>query len=419
MLMGKKNNPKASEFTFDLVVIGGGAAGFFGALQTLKMKPDARVLLLEKSAKLLSKVKVSGGGRCNVTHQLFDKKEFSKRYPRGEKHLFRLVHQFGPEETVQWFEERGVPIKAEDDGRMFPVSDSSQSIIDCLMEQAETSGLHISLQESLESVTPLETGFSVVTDKQTITCKTILIASGGHPKAAGFDWLKQLGLEIVAPVPSLFTFNLPDHPLKELMGLAATVRIRVEGTKLEETGPMLITHWGFSGPAVLRCSAWGARELEQKDYMATIRIHWLPELHEEDVREWLGKIRISSAKKLVHSRVFDALPQRLWEALCLRAGIGGEMKWADLSAKSFNALITTLCADPYTMQGKTTFKEEFVTCGGVSLKEIDSQTCMSRKIPGLFLAGEVLDVDGITGGFNFQHAWSSGYVAGNAIAAGL
>ncbi|MFM2286084.1 MAG: hypothetical protein RLZZ543_1581 [Bacteroidota bacterium] len=405
------------DYTFDLIVIGGGAAGFFGALRCLELKPNARVLLIEKSSKLLAKVKVSGGGRCNVTHHLFDKKEFSKRYPRGEKHLFRLLHQFGPEETIDWFEKRGVPLIAEADGRMFPESDSSQSIIDCLMNAAEEAGLKINLQESVERIEPLEKGFALHTDKQILHCNNLLIATGGHPKAEGFNWIKSLGVEIIAPVPSLFTFNLPQHPLKELMGLSAQVRIRLEGSKLEETGPLLITHWGFSGPAVLRCSAWGARELEEKGYKTTIRIHWLPELKEDEVREWLSKVRISSAKKLVHTRLFDALPNRLWEALCIKAGIAGDVKWADLSGKAFNALISTLCADAYQVDGKTTFKEEFVTCGGVSLKEIDAMTCMSKRTPGLFFAGEVLDVDGITGGFNFQHAWSSGFVAGSAVAA--
>jgi len=412
---GSKNN-KTDKTNFDLVVIGGGAAGFFAALRTLELKPKARVLLIEKSSKLLAKVKVSGGGRCNVTHNLFDKKEFSKRYPRGEKHVFRLLHHFGPEETIEWFQNRGVAIKAEDDGRMFPVSDSSQSIIDCLMQEADDKGLKISMNESVDKIIPTEIGFTLLTDKQTLSCNNLVIASGGHPKTEGFHWLQELGCEIIPPVPSLFTFNIPNHPLSDLMGLAATVRVRIEGTKLEEIGPMLITHWGFSGPAILRCSAWGARELEEKEYKATIRIHWLPELNEEEVREWLGRLRISSAKKHVHTRIFDALPARLWEAICKRAGISDEMKWADLSSKAFNSLVTTLCADAYSMQGKTTFKEEFVTCGGVSLKEIDSQTCMSRRIPGLFFAGEVLDVDGITGGFNFQHAWASGFVAGTAVA---
>lgn len=414
--MDRSKSNKTDKAYFDSVVIGGGAAGFFAALRTLELKPNARVLLIEKSSKLLSKVKVSGGGRCNVTHNLFDKKEFSKRYPRGEKHVFRLLHHFGPEDTIEWFQNRGVALKAEVDGRMFPVSDSSQSIIDCLMADAEKKGLKISMNESVSKITPTELGFSLFTDKQTLFCDNLLIACGGHPKKEGFNWLQELGFEIVSPVPSLFTFNLPNHPLSDLMGLSATVRVRIEGTKLEEIGPMLITHWGFSGPAILRCSAWGAIELEKKIYNATIRIHWLPELNEEEVREWLGRLRISSAKKHVHTRVFDALPARLWETLCKRAGISDVMKWADLSSKAFNSLVTTLCADAYCMHGKTTFKEEFVTCGGISLKEIDSQTCMSRRIPGLFFAGEVLDVDGITGGFNFQHAWSSGFVAGTAVA---
>ena len=400
----------------DLLVIGGGAAGFFGALAAAKHNTSLKIVLLEKSTHLLSKVKISGGSRCNVTHDLTDKKAFSEKYPRGSKHVFRLLHQLSVEDTIDWFMQRGVELKAELDGRMFPVTDRSQTIIDCLMNEAKSYGIEIRVSETVLEILKETDGFHVKTSAGQILTKNILIATGGHPRTEGFNWLKEMGFNIEQPVPSLFTFNLPDHPLKNLMGVAQEVRLSVDGAKLRETGPMLITHWGFSGPAVLRASAWGARELAALNYNFTVRINWMPELNPEDIREWLQKQRVSSGKKLVVSRIFDSLTQRLWEALCSRAGINNEVKWAELPAKNFNRLIETITADGYQVRGKTTFKEEFVTCGGVSLNDIDSQTCEAKKIPGLFFAGEVLDVDGITGGFNFQHAWSSGFVAGKAIA---
>ena len=402
-------------YKYDLLVIGGGAAGFFGAITAANQKPSLKIILLEKSTHLLAKVKVSGGSRCNVTHDLTDKKAFSEKYPRGGKHVFKLLHQLGVDDTVDWFRQRGVELKTEADGRMFPVTDRSQTIIDCLMREAASYGIEIRTSESVLEILREVDGFQVKTSSATIQTKNILIATGGHPKTEGFNWLADMGFKIEPPVPSLFTFNLPDHPLKDLMGVAQEVRISVDGTKLRETGPMLITHWGFSGPAILRASAWGARELAGLNYNFTVRINWMPELNPEDIREWLQKQRISSGKRLVVSRIFDSLTQRLWEALCSRAGINSEVKWAELPAKNFNRLIETITADAYHVKGKTTFKEEFVTCGGVSLNEIDSQTCESKKIPGIFFAGEVLHVDGITGGFNFQHAWSSGFVAGKAI----
>lgn len=401
---------------FDLVVIGGGAAGFFGAIQAASHHRGAKVLILERSAKLLSKVRVSGGGRCNLTNSIPDIKTFSRMYPRGDKHMFRLLHKFSQKDTVAWFEQRGVKLKAEPDGRMFPISDSSETIIQCLMEAASELGIRISTNEGIEQIETInEGGFRLFTSRQQIEASTVLIASGGHPKAEGFSWLQKLGFAIEQPVPSLFTFNIPRHELKPLMGLSANVRIRIEGTKLEETGPMLITHWGFSGPAVLRCSAWGSRELAERNYSFAIRIHWLPELSQDEIRDWLEKQRHSNGKRSVTNRVFESLPQRLWEALCIRAGIDTNTKWATLSAALFNKLVDTLSSDRHEVSGKTTFKEEFVTCGGISLKEIDNN-CMSRRIPGIFFAGEVLDVDGITGGFNFQHAWSSGYTAGTSAA---
>jgi predicted Rossmann fold flavoprotein len=410
-------NERKSFLTFDLLVIGGGAAGFFGALTAAEFSPKARIILLEKSGHLLSKVKISGGGRCNVTHQFSDVTSFSRNYPRGEKLIVRLLHQFSPLNTMQWFARRGVNLKTESDGRMFPETDSSQTIVDCLQHEIAKFRIPVGTGESVESIEPLETGFRVITSKQELLVKSILIATGGHPKLTGFEWLAKLGISISAPVPSLFTFNLPDHPLQSLMGLSVQdVRVRVESTKLDTRGPLLITHWGFSGPAVLRCSAWGAKELAALNYNFRIRLHWIPELTQDEIREFLSKQRISNPRKKVASRIFDSIPQRLWEALCSRSGISDSITWADLSGKLLNQLVESICADAYQVKGKTTFKEEFVTSGGIMLSEIDPQTCMIRKIPGLFVAGEVMDVDGITGGFNFQHAWSSGFVAGKSIA---
>lgn len=407
-------------FDFDLIVAGAGAAGFFGALTAAEYAPGLRILILDKSNHLLSKVLVSGGGRCNVTHNLVDKKMFSRQYPRGEKHVFRLLHQFGYEDTINWFQKRGVELKTEPDGRMFPVTDSSHTIANCLMEEAQKSGIKISTGEGINDIKPLEnSGFIIQTNRQQLKTKKLLIATGGHPKKEGFQWLEKLGLGIEKPVPSLFTFNIQNHPLKDLMGLSIISRIRIPEAKIEETGPLLITHWGFSGPAVLRCSAWGARDLANLDYRFSLRLHWLPELDQDEIRDWFQKQRNSNGKSKVKNRLFDGIPQRLWEQLCLRAGIGNEKIWAELSGKEINQLAETISSDSYSVRGKTTFKEEFVTCGGVSLKEIDSHIGMSKKYPGLYFAGEVLDVDGITGGFNFQHAWSSGYVAGKNSASQL
>jgi predicted Rossmann fold flavoprotein len=400
---------------YDLIVIGGGAAGVFSAIHAAAAAPDKNVLILEKSNHLLAKVRISGGGRCNVTNALEPVDAFARQYPRGSKHMRVLLHRFSKDDTISWFEKNGVPLKTEKDLRVFPQSDSSESIISCLKQQLEMSGIKIRFQQLVRRVQPAAGGFLIKTDQTDLHCSKLIIACGGLPAPASYQWQQPLGLQINNPVPSLFTFNIPTHPAKHLMGLSAVCRVRIEGSKLEETGPLLITHWGFSGPAVLRLSAWGARLLAKENYRFTIRIHWLPEMGQDSIRELLQRTRETTARKHVSSRLFGSLPDRLWEYLCGRAEITADIRWADLSNQKLNKLCEVISADQYLVSGKTTFKEEFVTCGGIALEEIDSHTCMAKKHPGLFFAGEILDVDGITGGFNFQHAWASGFVAGSAV----
>jgi predicted Rossmann fold flavoprotein len=402
---------------FDCIVIGAGAAGYFSAIQVAEKVPNARVLILEKSNKILSKVKVSGGGRCNVTNAMESLNQFAEQYPRGNKFMKRILHSFSPSDTIEWFRNHGVELKAEADGRMFPMTDSSQTIIDCLTETAQNLGVKLAFEEGAEHIDYLASGgFELKTNRQTLQTKTIIISTGGSPKAQGFQWLNNLNIKFTEPVPSLFTFNVKSHVFKDLMGLAVPVQVKIEGSSIKEEGPMLITHWGFSGPAVLRCSAWGARFLAEADYKFNIRIHWLPELNQDEIREWLLQQRKSSERRMVKTKVFDALPQRLWEALVERAGILNDIRWSELPVKQVNVLAEVLCADRWEIEGKTTFKEEFVTCGGIELSQLDPKTCMIKAHPGMFATGEILDVDGITGGFNFQNAWSSAFVAASGVA---
>ncbi|HUC81993.1 MAG TPA: NAD(P)/FAD-dependent oxidoreductase [Flavisolibacter sp.] len=400
-----------------LVVIGGGAAGFFCAVNVARMNPHLQVTILEKTAKLLSKVKISGGGRCNVTHALFDIGEMSGRYPRGQNFVKKTFHQFFTTDTIKWFEERGVKTKAEKDGRMFPVTDSSQSIIDCLMNEANMYGVEIRMNAEVRCLKSEEGKFHLeLSGFQPLTSDFVVLASGGYPKASMFDWLKNLGHKFSEPVPSLFTFNLPKHPITELMGVSVEkARVKIEGSKLVEEGPVLITHWGLSGPAVLRLSAWGARELKEKNYDFKVHINWLPDYNEQSLKEIFQQLRRTAAAKKIINQNFGALPNRLWLFLMEQSGVNPELRFADLPAKIENAFIRNLVDYVVEVKGKTTFKEEFVTAGGVSLSEVDANTMMSKKHPHLFFAGEVLDVDGITGGFNFQHAWTSGWIAAKAI----
>ena len=401
-----------------LVVIGGGAAGFFCAVNAARMNPDIEVILLEKTTKLLSKVKVSGGGRCNVTHALYDIVEMSKRYPRGQNFVKKTFHQFFTTDTIEWFKVRGVRLKTETDGRMFPVSDSSQTIIDCLLNEANLYGVKIKMMSEVRSL-KLEGGkFNIqLSDLQPLASDFVCIACGGYSKTSMFQWLRDLGHTIAEPVPSLFTFNLPKNPITQLMGVSVeNTRLKIEGTKLVEEGPVLITHWGLSGPAVLRLSAWGARELRDLNYEFRVHINWLPDYNEQGLKEQFRNFRTSNSSKKVINHNFGFLPNRLWQFLSEQSGVKNETRFGDLSSKTENILIKNLVDYVVEVKGKTTFKEEFVTAGGVNLSEVDSNTMMSRKVPNLFFAGEILDVDGITGGFNFQHAWTSGWIAAKTIA---
>jgi predicted Rossmann fold flavoprotein len=399
-----------------LVVIGGGAGGFFCAVNAARMNPSLRVTILEKSSKLLSKVKVSGGGRCNVTHALFDITAMSKRYPRGQNFVKKTFHQFFTTDTIHWFESRGVKLKAEKDGRMFPVTDSSQSVVDCLMQEANMYGVDIRMNAEVSQLQGDNGQFAItLANGQTMAADYVCLATGGYPKAAMFQWLHNLGHHFSEPVPSLFTFNLPGHPVTTLMGVSVDLaRVKIAGSKLVEEGPVLITHWGLSGPAILRLSAWGARELMAKQYDFRIHINWLPEHNEQTLKEVFANLRREHASKKVCNHNLS-LPNRLWQFFLQQAMVKEDIRFADLPAKTENTLIRNVVDLVADVKGKTTFKEEFVTAGGVDLAEVDVNSLMSKKVPNLFFAGEVLDVDGITGGFNFQHAWTSGWIAAKSI----
>lgn len=401
-----------------LVVIGGGAAGFFCAVNAARMNPELEVIIVEKSGKLLSKVRVSGGGRCNTTHACFDIAEMSKKYPRGGNFVKKTFHQFFTTDTINWFDERGVKLKAEEDGRMFPVTDSSETIINCLLREADKYNVTIRTNTEVKEIIRSGEIFEIKTvNGQLTTANYICIASGGYPKSSMFEWLRELGHTIEEPVPSLFTFNIPGHPITKLMGVSVEkARVKIIGTKLEQEGPLLITHWGLSGPAVLKLSSWGARQLAISNWQFSILINWLPNFNEQQLTEKFQTLRFEMASQKIMNRNPFGLPQRLWEFLLEHSEVNKEKRWADLPAKEQNKLIRNLCAFEFAIKGKTTFKEEFVTAGGIKLNEVDANTMMSKKVPNLFFAGEILDVDGITGGFNFQHAWTSGFIAAKSVA---
>ncbi len=405
-----------------LVIIGGGAAGFFSAVNAARMNPSLRVTILEKSGKLLSKVKVSGGGRCNITHACFDIAEMSRNYPRGGNFVKKAFHQFFTTDTVNWFEERGIKLKRESDGRMFPVSDTSQTIINCLLEEAAKQQVAVRVNTEVMSIKREDGKFEIETKTgESIGADYLLIASGGIVQLEKFAWLKTVGHQIQLPVPSLFTFNLATEKaassVTQLMGVAVeNVFIKIPGTKLSQQGPLLITHWGFSGPAVLKLSAWGARELSERKWNFDISINWLGEVNEQELREKFADMRHNASSQKIKGKNKFHLPNRLWDFLAELSGVKDDMRWADLPSAVQNNFIRNLCNYSASINGKTTFKEEFVTAGGITTSEIDHNTMMSKLVPGLFFAGEVMDVDGITGGFNFQHAWTSGYIAAKAIA---
>jgi len=403
-----------------LVVIGGGAAGFFCAVNAARMSPALEVIIVEKSNKLLSKVKVSGGGRCNVTHACFSIPEILTRYPRGVNFIKKSFYHFFTTDTIKWFEERGVKLKTEKDGRMFPVSNSSETIIQCLLDEAKKNDVSILTGHDVKHLYCDKQKWIIeFMGAKKIEADFICIACGGYPKSSMFEWMRGTGHTIEEPVPSLFSFNMPGDPVIDLMGVSVeNAEVRIAGTKLIEKGPLMITHWGMSGPVILRLSAWGARLLAARgqDYKFTIHVNWVSKFNENSMREKLLGLRDSSGSLRIGNRNPFELPQRLWEYLLQRSGINAEARWAEVSSTSQNKLVKNLCSHEYEVRGKTTFKEEFVTAGGVKLIEVDPNTMQSRLHPNLFFAGEVLDVDGITGGFNFQHAWTSGFVAAKTIA---
>ncbi len=400
-----------------IIIVGGGAAGFFAAIRCAELAPEAQVLILEAGLEVLNKVKISGGGRCNLTHACFVPKELSKYYPRGERELIGPFHRFCSGDTVDWFEKRGVATKIEEDGRMFPVTDNSQTIVDCLWESAHRAGVQVLLRQRVQQLDPPQEGrqhWLVHTKDKNYLADAVLIAAGSSP--AMWKLLAELGHAIVEPVPSLFTFNIKDPRIEGLPGLAVPkATVSVQGSKLKASGPLLITHWGMSGPAILRLSAWGARELAALKHQFAIRVNWLG-LSLEMVREELEARRSDSPKKQVLPNPQFGLPARLWRSLASAAGIGEQLRWMETGNKALNKLADELAAGLYAVNGKSTFKEEFVTAGGVDLKEVDFKTFQSKLFPGLYFAGEVLDIDAITGGFNFQAAWTGGWIAGEAMA---
>jgi predicted Rossmann fold flavoprotein len=408
-----------------IIIAGGGAAGFFAAIACAEANPHCRVTIYEATAHPLAKVKVSGGGRCNVTHACFDPRELVKRYPRGSRELLGAFHRWQPRDTVDWFEKRGVALKIEADGRMFPVTDNSQTIIDCLRGAAERAGVSLVLQTGIKSVRrlapagPGEAGpFQVtLTTGEVVTSDRLLLATGGNQTNLGFTFAQQFGHTIEPPVPSLFTFHIKDPRLAGLAGVAVEDALTaVRGTNLQASGPLLVTHWGQSGPAILKLSSWGARILHDCRYQFTLLVNWAPTFSAATLQSALEQARATHPKKQVATWCPVGLPLRLWEKLLIAAGLTPETQWAMVSGVALRALAAQVGAGEFAVTGKSTFKEEFVTCGGVRLSEVDFKTMESRLAPGLHFAGEVLDIDGITGGFNFQAAWTGGWLAGQAMA---
>ena len=410
-----------------ITVIGGGAAGFFSAITCAKTYPQARVTLLEAGRQLLAKVRISGGGRCNVTHACFDPSVLVQNYPRGGKALRGAFSRFQPRDTVEWFASRGVQLKTEEDGRMFPITDDSATIVNCLIRAAEDAGVKIRTGDAVVSVKKLmgngaEDGrgdtasmFEVeLKSGESFKCDRLLLATGSNP--SGFKWAKELGNTVELPVPSLFTFNISDSRIKDLAGVSVpNAKVKLPGSKLEQSGPLLITHWGLSGPGVLKLSAWGARFLHDRHYKTNVLINWLPQYNAEVLRQQLVGVKSQLSHRLIVSSCPFPMPRRLWERLTSSIGIDDQKRWADLSNKAIDKLLLELVQGEYQIAGKGAFKEEFVTCGGVNLKEVDFKTMESRRCPGLFFAGEILDIDGVTGGFNFQSAWTTAWLAGIAI----
>lgn len=402
-----------------IAIIGAGAAGCFFAAN-LPYQNNVEVVIFEKSARAMQKVKVSGGGRCNVTHAHFDAETMANNYPRGKQLLRKSLYKFGVQDTMSWFESRGVNLKTEDDGRVFPMSNDSQTIIECIWKEIQQNKVNIQFNKNLIKVEKHEGQYKLYfQDKASFVTDYLIIASGGYPKKEAYQWINHLPQKTNEPQPSLFTFNLSKkHEITSLMGISTDVILKINGTKFKEEAPLLITHWGFSGPAVLRCSAWAAQELAKLNYCFNIQINWVKINSEQELKLQIQSARQYEGKNLVVDKNVFRLPKRLWEYLTYKSEISNATKWGDLSAKHQNKLIQNLMFDTYSIEGKTTFKEEFVTCGGVVLSDISSQTMESKTNKNVFFIGEVLDVDGITGGFNFQNAWTSAWIAAESIIKG-
>jgi predicted Rossmann fold flavoprotein len=402
---------------YDLVVVGGGAAGFFGAIQAAERRPDLRIIILEKTTKLLSKVRVSGGGRCNVTHACFNPFELADHYPRGSKQLKQLFKRFHAQQMVDWLEARGVELKAESDKRMFPRTNSSETIIACFLDQARRKDIKIELDREVIEVVKTSEFFEIKCRGSEYRGHNVLIASGGNPKTSSYSWIQKIGHTLVPPIPSLFTFNDSEKDFVELMGVAVpNATVRIATTKFIQTGPVLITHWGLSGPAVIKLSAWAAQWLHEQEYQFTALINWLGLVSEDQARGMLTDLKKSRLKQRIRSNPPGAMPIRLWEKFCDKAEVEHVRPWGEISNRAMNKLLEFLIRCPFNIKGKTTFKEEFVTCGGVSLDEIDIETMGSKLLKGIYFAGEVINIDGETGGFNFQSAWTTAFVAAQSIA---
>ncbi|GAB2760127.1 NAD(P)/FAD-dependent oxidoreductase [Salinimicrobium soli] len=397
---------------YDIIVVGGGAAGFFAAINAAEMDPSARIAILERGKEVLTKVRISGGGRCNVTHAEFLPKELARNYPRGQKELRGPFHSFMTGDTIEWFEKRGVPLKIEEDGRMFPEANTSEAIIDLFLQETRRLKIDVLTKRAVKDLQFNDQLWQLTSSQENFSAKKLLMATGSNPKI--WELLEGLGHTIVPGVPSLFTFNITDRRIKDLPGIATEARVKLKKGKLATEGPLLITHWGMSGPAILKLSAWGARELSEiKNF--EIEVNWLPEYSLEEMEEELKRLKQENARQFPHKTAQFALPKRLWQSLVGAAGILETEKWADLNKGQLQKLAAELTAGVYQVHGKSTFKEEFVTAGGVELKEVDFKTFESRIHKNLFLAGEVLNIDAITGGFNFQNAWTGGFLAAKAL----
>lgn len=403
-----------------IIIVGGGAAGFFAAIACARANSNADVAIYEKTSEFLTKVRISGGGRCNVTHACFDPRTMSANYPRGERELIAPLHRFDTSDTVEWFESRGVQLKTEDDGRMFPVTDQSSTIVDCLLAEARDAGVQLFTRRGISSVkTRPSGGFELVfSDGEKAECDRLCLATGGSRNTSGADLARSLGHTIEPPVPSLFSFQIVGSWLRELPGVSSDpVEVSIPGTSLRERGPLLVTHSGLSGPAILRLSAWGARALHDLNYRFDLHINWLPNLNAAEIANTLQTFRLEHPGRLVMNLPIHPLPVRLWEQLATTAGVPLDTRFNRLRREHAAALAALLARTEFQVTGKSLNKDEFVTCGGVRLREVNLKTMESRLVPGLYFAGELLDIDGITGGFNFQSAWTTGWIAGNAMTA--